>query len=175
MNYFHDKVDNIHQKRIWRPWNQCGSIFLTYATSHLKFFASRHRDTRELPLEQRPNLHQAGDPIEKHTDLLKHGYIIVVFSLERTVSSEIQLLNTTSLSPRDADDVGLAQFDFTRPVSRETGTRIFATGGGGDCDTCHQDNVMTCQQRLRLLSIQTLNCFNEQNIGCCGKNGGIML
>ena len=41
MNYFHDMVDNIHQKRIWRPWNQCGS----------------------------------GDPIEKHTDLLKHGYV----------------------------------------------------------------------------------------------------
>ena len=34
-------------------------------------------DTRELPLEQRPNLHQAGDPIEKLTDLLKHGYIIM--------------------------------------------------------------------------------------------------
>ena len=28
MNYFHDMVDNIHQKRIWRPWNQCGSICL---------------------------------------------------------------------------------------------------------------------------------------------------
>ena len=28
MNYFHDMVDNIHQKRIWRPWNQCESICL---------------------------------------------------------------------------------------------------------------------------------------------------
>ena len=49
---------------------------------------SCHRDTRELPLEQRPNRHQPGDPIGKHTDLLKHGYIIVVqnlpFSLGRT-------------------------------------------------------------------------------------------
>ena len=26
MNYFHDMVDNIHQKRSWRPWNQRGSI-----------------------------------------------------------------------------------------------------------------------------------------------------
>ena len=81
MNYFHEMVNNIHQKRIWRPWNQCGSLCL-----HLRrriwnsrtSGASRHRDTRELPLEQRPNLHEAGDPIEKHTDLLKHGYIIVL-------------------------------------------------------------------------------------------------
>ena len=28
MIYFHNMVDNIHQKRIWRPWNQCGSICL---------------------------------------------------------------------------------------------------------------------------------------------------
>ena len=46
---------------------------------------------RELPLEQWPSLRQAGDPIEKHTDLLEHGYIIVVyilpFLLESTVSA----------------------------------------------------------------------------------------
>ena len=28
MIYFHNMVDSIHQKRIWRPWNQCGSICL---------------------------------------------------------------------------------------------------------------------------------------------------
>ena len=28
MNCFLDMVDNIHQKHIWRPWNQCGSIGL---------------------------------------------------------------------------------------------------------------------------------------------------
>ena len=28
MNYFHDMVDNIHQKLSWRPWNQRGSICL---------------------------------------------------------------------------------------------------------------------------------------------------
>ena len=28
MNYFHHMVDNIHQKRSWRPWNQRGSICL---------------------------------------------------------------------------------------------------------------------------------------------------
>ena len=66
MNYFHDMVDNIHQKRIWRPWNQCGSLCL-----HLRrqiwnsctSGSSRHRDTRELPLEQRPNHHDTGCPV----------------------------------------------------------------------------------------------------------------
>ena len=38
MNYFHDMVDNIHQKRIWRPWNQCGSICL-----HLRRHISNSR------------------------------------------------------------------------------------------------------------------------------------
>ena len=37
----------------------------------------------------------------------------------------------------------------------KTSTRIFATGGGGDSDTCLRDNVVTWQRRLRLLSIQT--------------------
>ena len=34
----------------------------------------------------------------------------------------------------------------------KTSTRIFATGGEGDSDTCHRDNVVTWQRRLRLLS-----------------------
>ena len=36
----------------------------------------------------------------------------------------------------------------------KTITRIFAIGGGGDCDTCHKNNVVTWQRRPRLLSIQ---------------------
>ena len=35
MNYFHNMVDNIHQKRIWRPY------LFTSATSHLKFARAR--------------------------------------------------------------------------------------------------------------------------------------
>ena len=31
--------------------------------------------TSELPLEQKLNLHQVGDPIKRHTDLFKYGYI----------------------------------------------------------------------------------------------------
>ena len=41
----------------------------------------------------------------------------------------------------------------------EIGSHIFATGSRDDCDTCHQDNVVTWQWTLRLLSIQTLSCF----------------
>ena len=124
MKYFHYMVDHIHQKRIWRPWYQCGSICF-----HLRRHSwnSGHRDARELPLEQRSNQHQAGDHIEKLTDLLKHGYIIVVwnlpFSLEMTVciwnSAFKHTTWSTSLSPREANDAGLAQFDFTSSVSRK--------------------------------------------------------
>ena len=48
---------------------------------------------------------------------------------------------------------------FHTPSLPQKLTRIFATGGGGDSNTCHRDNVVTWQRRLRLLSIQTLNCF----------------
>ena len=82
MDYFHDMVDNIHQKRFDTP-EISADLFVyicdvTFEIRACTSGASRHRDTRELPLEQRPNLHQAGDPIEKHTDLLKHGYIRAV-------------------------------------------------------------------------------------------------
>ena len=140
---------------------------VTFEISACTSRASRHRDT----LEHRPNLQQAGDPIEKHTDLLKYGYIIVVqnllFSLDRTAciwnSAFEHTAWSTSLSPRVADDAGLAQFDFTRPASREKLARACSwPGGGGDCDrpTCRYDNVVTWQRGLRLLSIQTLNCFS---------------
>ena len=42
---------------------------------------------------------------------------------------------------------------------KKTGVCTFATGGGGDSDTCYQDYVVTWQLRLRLLSIQALICF----------------
>ena len=59
-----------------------GIPLFTSATSHLKFahehhVTSRHvimEHTRELPLEQKLNL-QVGDPIKRHTDLFKYGYI----------------------------------------------------------------------------------------------------
>ena len=41
-------------------------------------FEIRHQNTRELPLKEKLNLYQIGDPIKRHTDLLKYGYIIIV-------------------------------------------------------------------------------------------------
>ena len=51
----------------------------------------RHlKNTREVLLWRRPNLHQVGDPIEKNANLFQQGYITVAqnlpFSLEKTVS-----------------------------------------------------------------------------------------
>ena len=70
-------VDQIPQKRILRPWNQWESHFgdLTF---EIRARAVRHvimEHTRELPLEQKLNLHQVGDPIKSHTDMFKYGYI----------------------------------------------------------------------------------------------------
>ena len=76
---------------------------------------------------------------------------------------------STSLSPRAADDAGLVQFDFTRSVSRKNYHAHFRDRGGGDCDTCHQDNVVTWQRRLWLLSIQTLNCCLWAEYWCLWK------
>ena len=66
-------------------------------------------------------------PIEKHTELLKHGYIIVAWNLTFSLETTVCIWNSTfkhtawstSLSPREADDTGLAHFDFTRSVSRK--------------------------------------------------------
>ena len=47
-------------------------------TSEIRAKAVRHvtmQNTREHPLEQKLNLHQVGDPIKRHTDLFKYGYI----------------------------------------------------------------------------------------------------
>ena len=40
--------------------------------------ASRDQNTMDLPPKQRWNLFRVGHPIDQYTDLLKHGYIIVV-------------------------------------------------------------------------------------------------
>ena len=82
MNYIHDMVENIRQKRIWRPWNQCGAICL-HLRRHIWNSRVHERSVTSLEHEGTPawtkaKPHQAGDPIEKHTDLLQHGYIIVV-------------------------------------------------------------------------------------------------
>ena len=81
MKCYHDMVDQIPPKRILWPWNQWESHCL-HRRPHIwnsrTSGASRHQNTRELPLEQKVNLHQVGDPIKRHTDLFKYGYILYV-------------------------------------------------------------------------------------------------
>ena len=166
MKCYHDTVDQIPPKRILWPWNQWESHCL-HRRPHIwnsrTSGASCHQNTRELPLEQKVNLHEVGDPIKRHTDLFKYGYISYVlnapFSLERTVCHRNSAFKhttwSTMLSPckrwRHSDAVRL-----TRSGSRKkTGA---CTGGGGDSNTCHQAYVVTWQYRLRLLSIQALIC-----------------
>ena len=81
MKFYDNMVDQIPRKRIWRPWNHRKSHCL-HRWPHIWISrtsgASRHQNTMELPLKQKLNLHQVSDPIKIHTDLFKHGYIIVV-------------------------------------------------------------------------------------------------
>ena len=92
-----------------------------------------------------------------------HSCVELAIFIGKECASEIQPLNTPH------DQLPFRHVKQMTPVWRssisharspaKTITRIFLTGGGGHCDTCHQDNVVTWQRRLRLLSIQTLNCF----------------
>ena len=53
-------------------------VYIGDLTFEIRARAVRHvimEHTRELPLEQKLNLHQVGDPIKRHTDLFKYGYI----------------------------------------------------------------------------------------------------
>ena len=54
-------------------------VYIGDLTFEIRARAVRHvimvGHMRELPLEQKLNLHQADDPIKRHTDLFKYGYI----------------------------------------------------------------------------------------------------
>ena len=53
-------------------------VYISDLTFEIRTQAVRHvimEYTRELPLEQQLNLHQVGDPIKRHTDLFKYGYV----------------------------------------------------------------------------------------------------
>ena len=71
-------VDKIPQKRILSPEiNRNPIVHIGDLTFEIRARAVRHvimEHTRELPLERKLNLHQVGDPIKRHTDLLKYGY-----------------------------------------------------------------------------------------------------
>ena len=90
------------ETQFW-PWNQweshCIHRWPHIWNSHTSG-ASRHQNTTEVPLEQKLNLHQVGDPIKRHTDLLNYWYIIhniwwtCHFRSKGQCATEIQLLNT---------------------------------------------------------------------------------
>ena len=113
MKCYHDTADQIPPKRILWLWNQRESHCLHWRPhiwNSRTSGASRYQNTRELPLEQKVNHHQVGNPIKRHTDLFKYGYISYVknspFSLERTVCHRNSAFkHTTALymwrSPRD--------------------------------------------------------------------------
>ena len=141
MNYSHDMVDNIHQKRIWRHWNQCGSICL-HLRRHIWNSRVHERSVTSSEHEGTPAWTKAKPSSSrrshrKHTELLKHGYLIVVqnlpFLLERTVciynSAFKHTAWSTSLSPRKADDARVWRSSISHAQSpAKTSTRIFATG-----------------------------------------------
>ena len=131
MNYFHDLVDNIHQKRIWRPWNQCGSVCL-HLRRHIWNSRVRERSvtssghegtparTRAKPSSSRRSHRKTYRPAEAR---IYHSYVELIILIGK---DNVHLTSAckhtawpTSLSPRVANDAGLAQFDFTRPVSRK--------------------------------------------------------
>ena len=101
MKCYHNMVDHIPQKRTLRPWNQWESHCL-HPRPHIwnsrTSGASRHKHTRELPLQQKLNLHQECDPIKIHTDLSSTDTYHICrarhFRWKWQCATEIQLLNT---------------------------------------------------------------------------------
>ena len=76
---YRNTVDQIPQKRSYGPEiNGNPIVYIADLTFEIRARAVRHgimEHTRELPLEQKLDLHQVGDPIKRHTDLFKYGYI----------------------------------------------------------------------------------------------------
>ena len=140
---------------------------VTFEIRAYKSGASCHWDTRELPLEKGQTFIKQAIPSKNiptcwSTDI---SYLCRTchFHWKGQRASEIQLLNTPhdQLCCRHGKPMTLvwrSLISHTQSPAK-TSMRIFATGGGGDSDTCHRDNVVTWQRRLRLLLIQNLNCF----------------
>ena len=145
-------------------------VYISDLTFEIRARAVRHvtmEHTRELPLEQKLNLHQVGIPLKDiptcssmdiyHMCRTRH------FRGKGQCATEIQLLNTPhdrrcchgdqAMTPPWCSSISTLCFP------QKTGAWTFATGGGGDNDTCHQDYMVTWQRRRRLLSIQALICF----------------
>ena len=137
MKCFQDMAHHIHQKRIWRPWNQCRSFWL-----HLHRLlwnsptsgASRHWDTTELPLENKVQTFiKQAIPLKN----ILACWCIAASKLCRTYhfhwkgqwASQIHTTWSTYLLPRETDDAGPAEFNFTLSVSCENWPTHFRDRG----------------------------------------------
>ena len=119
MKCYHDMLDQIPPKRILWSWNQWESHCL-HRRPHIwnsrTSGASRHQNTRELPLEQKVNLHQIGDPIKTYRPVQVRVYIVCVkLAFKHTTW-------TTMLSPckrwRHSDAVRLTASGSRKKMAR---------------------------------------------------------
>ena len=139
MKCYHDMVDQIPPKRILTALTSMGVPLFTSATSQLKF-------TKDIPTCSSTDIYRICRT--------RH------FRWKGECATEIQLLNTPHNRRRCRQAMTtLMQFDWRALLPDKNGAWTFATGVGGDSDTCYQDYVVTWQRRLRLLSIQALICF----------------
>ena len=76
---YYNILIKFHRNAFYEPEiNGNPIVCIVELTFGIRARAVRHvimQHTRELPLEQKLNLHQVGDPIKRHTDLFKYGYI----------------------------------------------------------------------------------------------------
>ena len=159
MKFYDDMFDQIPRKRMLWPRNQRETHCLhrwPHIWNSRTSGASRHPNTMELPLKQKQNLHQIGDPIKRHTDLFKYGYIILLcrthhFRWKGQCATEIQFLNTPHDRLRCRQV--MTQFDYhallpakklTRVLSRPRvgATAILAT----EITWCHGNTDYNCSQ-----------------------------
>ena len=122
------------------PLKSVRICLLQSATSHLKFAheqgvtSSGHEGTpawtKATPSLSRPSHWKTYRPAEAR---IYHSCVELAIILERTVciwnSTFKHTAWSTSLSPREAGDAGLAQFDFTRSVFRKKLARAFSRPG----------------------------------------------
>ena len=70
---YRDRVIRFHRNAFYGPEiNGNPIVYIGDFVFEIRAQAVRHvimEHTRELPLEQKLNLHQVGDPIKRHTDL----------------------------------------------------------------------------------------------------------
>ena len=122
------------------PLKSVRICLFTSGTSHLKFADERHVTsaghegtpawTKAKPSSSRRSHRKTYRPAEAR---IYHSCVeLAIFIGKDSVHLNSTFKHTawsTSLSPREADDAGLAPFDFTRSVSRKKLARAFSRPG----------------------------------------------